>query len=96
MGDKYGIVKGFKDLNSEMFAVHCFWDLLNLSLSDPINKVKSIKSIFSTKTEICILVKKSPQRDIKLEEMHKVSKNQYKGWYGKTRVTSYKVWVMSY
>ena len=96
MGDKYGIVKRFKDLNSEMFVVHCFWDLLNLSVSDPINKVRSIKSIFNTKTEICILVKKSPQRDIKLEKLHKVSKNQYKGRYGKTRVTSYKVWVMSY
>ena len=79
MGAKYGVTKRFKDLNPKMLVVHCFGDLRGLSVSDSVNKVKSMKNIFNTRIEICNLAKKSPQRDTKLDELHQVSKNQYKG-----------------
>ena len=71
--------KTFKDLNSKMLVVHCVGQVLNLFVSDFINKVKSMKNTFGTGKEICNIVKKSHQRDIKLDEMRKVSKNSYKG-----------------
>ena len=61
-----------------MLYVHSYGHALNLVVKDSFIKVKYLKETFEAVREISLLVKKSPQRNTKLDEIRNHSKNNTK------------------
>ena len=60
------------------YYTHCHGHLLNLAVKDVCFKVDILKVTFEMTSEICKLVEESLQRNNRLEEMKKTTKNQAK------------------
>ena len=65
-GSKSGVATRFKEENEKCLFTHCYGYALNLSVGDAIKKVPTLDETFSVAYEICKFVKKSPQRNTKL------------------------------
>ena len=68
----------FKRLNWKVLCTHCHGHAPNLALRDACYTADILKVLFEMAREICQLVKESPQRYNRLEEVRKKSKNQAK------------------
>ena len=77
-GANTGVATQFKSLNGKMQHVHCYGHALNLVVKDSCIKVKCLKETFEAVREISLLVKKSPKRNTKLDEIRNHSKNDAK------------------
>ena len=77
-GANTGVATQFKSLNGKMLYVHCYDHALNLVVKDSCIKVKCLKETFEAVREISLLVKKSPKRNTKLDEIRNHSKNDAK------------------
>ena len=62
-GSKSGVAIRIKSLNEKTLYTHCYGHELNLSVKDVCSQVKCLKTTFDTGSEICKLVKLSPQRE---------------------------------
>ena len=62
-GNKSGVATRIKSLNEKTLYTHCYGHVLNLSVKDVCSQVKCLKTTFDTSSEICKLVKFSPQRE---------------------------------
>lgn len=72
-GQKTGVQKRIKDQQPKALYNHCHGHRLNLACSDSIKRVKIMCDALDTTQEITKLVKKSPQRDTKLEKIRKAA-----------------------
>ena len=77
-GKTSGVTVQFKKLNTKMLYTHCHGHALNLAVKDVCFKVDVLKMTFEITREICKLVKESPQRNNKLEEIRKTTNYQAK------------------
>ena len=75
-GGKAGVVTRIKVLNSKTLYTHCYRHVLNLSVKDACSNIKCLKDTFETASEICKLVKFSPQRDTYLKNCGKKQKTR--------------------
>ena len=75
-GANTGVAAQFKSLYGKMLYVHCYGHALNLVVKDSCIKVKCLKEVVR---EISLLVKKSPKRNTKLNEIRNHSKNDTEG-----------------
>ncbi|KAJ8041249.1 Zinc finger MYM-type protein 1 [Holothuria leucospilota] len=78
-GTKSGVATQFKALNKKCLYTHCYGHALNLAVCDSVKSVGCLKEVFETAFEICKLIKKSPKRDSKLDEIRKETKNEHGG-----------------
>ena len=77
-GAKTGVTAQIKAINGKCLYTHCYGYALNLAVGDSIKQVYCLKGIFEVVNEICKLIKKSPKRNTKLDDMRKQSKNESK------------------
>ena len=77
-GANTGVTAQFKSLNGKLLHMHCYGHVLNLVVKDSCIKVKCLKETFEAVREISLLVKKSPKRNTKLDEIRNHSKNDAK------------------
>ena len=61
-----------------MLTVHCYGHALNLAVGDFVKNVQPMKYTLDTTKEICDLVKKSPNRNTKLDDIRDKSGITYK------------------
>ena len=78
-GTKTGVATQIKAINSKCLYTHCYGHALNLAFADSIKSIDCLKSTFEIGHEICKLVKKSPKRSTKLDDIRKEMKNDSKG-----------------
>ena len=78
-GSKSGVASQFKALNPKCLYIHCYGHALNLSAGDSVNSVDCLKATLEMAREICKLIKKSPKRNTKLDEIRKANKKDSKG-----------------
>ena len=71
-GEKIGVATQIKALNSKCLYTHCCGHALNLAVADAIKSVKCI----SGSLEITKLVKKSPQRNTKMDKSRAKTQNE--------------------
>lgn len=70
-GHKTGVATSIKKDEPRALFTHCYGHSLNLACADTIKRSKLMKDALDTAYEITKLVKKSPKRDVKLEEIRK-------------------------
>ena len=63
----------------ENVYIHCYGHTLDLAIADSIKSVDCLKHVFEVIHKICKLIKKSPKRNMKLDDMRKETKNESKG-----------------
>ena len=73
-GKLSGVAIQLKSLNGKCLYTHCYGHALNLDVGDIIKSIHSLLETFDTNHEICKLVKISPQRDKKLDEIRSLTK----------------------
>ena len=78
-GEKIGVARQIKALNSKCLYTHCYGHALNLAVADAIKSVKCISDFLETVREIAQLVKKSPQRYTKLDNIRAEIQNESRG-----------------
>ena len=78
-GSKSGVATQIKSLNGKCLYTHCYGHALNLAVGDAIKSVGCLEAVFDTVQEICKLIKRSPKRDTKLDELRSKSKNDPRG-----------------
>ena len=78
-GAKIGVAAQIKAINGKCLYTHCYGHALNLAVGDSIKSVECLKRVFEIVREICKLIKKSPKRNTKLDDMRRQSKNDSKG-----------------
>ena len=78
-GAKTGVATQIKSINGKCLYTHCYGHALNLAVGDSIKSVECLKGVFEVVHEICKLIKKSPKRNTKLDDMRKQSRNDSKG-----------------
>ena len=59
--------------------IHCYGHVLNMCVKDVCSQVKCLKTTFGTGSEICKLVKLSPQRETHFKKVREESKNEKTG-----------------
>ena len=65
-GSKSGVATRFKQENNKCLFTHCYGHALNLAVGNAIKQVPTLNETFGVAYEICKLIKKSPQRNTKL------------------------------
>ena len=87
-GAKAGVAKQIKDIIKKCLYTHCYGHSLNLAVKDACN-VSCLKDTFEYASEICKLVKNSPQCDTHLKEIWLETENENTGLHPfcKTRWT---------
>ncbi|XP_022796425.1 zinc finger MYM-type protein 1-like [Stylophora pistillata] len=78
-GEKTGVATQIKTLSSKCLYTHCYGHALNLAAADAIKSVKCISDSLETEREIAKLVKKSPQRNTKLDKIRAETQNESRG-----------------
>ena len=78
MGKQSGVATKFKEINFKMLTVHCYGHDLNLAVDDFVKNVQPMKNTLDTTKEICDFVKKSPNRNTKLDDIRDKSGIAYK------------------
>ena len=76
-GKKSGVSVQFKNHYPKILYTHCYGHALNLAVKDACTKVEILKETFEIVWEINKLVKDSPQRSMKLEELRKAGVNEF-------------------
>ena len=79
LGKKTGVATQIKALNSKCLYTYCYGHALNLAVADAIKSVKCISDSLETVREIAKLVKKSPQRNTKLDKIRAETQNESRG-----------------
>lgn len=74
-GEKTGVATQIKTINGKCLYTHCYGHALNLAVADAIKSVQCISDSLDTVREIGKLVKKSPQRNTKLDKIRAETKN---------------------
>ena len=77
-GVQNGVATQLKAINNKMLFTHCYGHALNLAVKDACTKIEALREAFEAAREISKLVKKSPQRDTKLQEMRNTKENKTK------------------
>ena len=77
-GSKSGVATRFKEENEKCLFTHCYGHALNLAVGDAIKKGPTLDETFSVTYESCKLVKKSPQRNTKLNAIREKTENEAK------------------
>ena len=77
--EKTGVATQIKALNSKCLYTHCYGHVLSLAVADAIKSVKCISDSLETVREIAKLVKKSPQRNTKLDKIRAETQNESRG-----------------
>ena len=77
-GAKSAVATRIKVLNSKTLYTHCYGHVLNLSVKDACSNIKCLKDTFETASEICKVVKFSPQRDTS-KKLREETKNEDAG-----------------
>ena len=78
-GKRKGVVTQIKAINGKFLYTHCYGHALNLAVADAVKSVKCIGDALEVAREIGKLVKKSPQRDTKLEKIRSETNNDSRG-----------------
>ena len=78
-GSKTGVATQIKATNGKCLYTHCYGHTLNLAVTDSIKSIDCLKRTFEIEHEICKLIKKSPKRSTKLDDIRKEMKNDFKG-----------------
>ena len=78
-GEKTGVATQIKTINGKCSYTHCYRHALNLAVADCIKSVPCISDALDTVREIGKLVKKSPQRNTKLDKIRAETKNESRG-----------------
>ena len=73
-GTKRGVATQIKSLNMKVLYTHCYGHVLNFAVNDCIRKVEVLKDAWVMIKEVCNLVKKSPSRETKLNEIRETTK----------------------
>ena len=68
-GRKSGVQTRIKEIEPKALFNHCHGHLLNIACADNIKQNEALHNALDTAYEITKLVKKSPQRDTKLEQL---------------------------
>jgi hypothetical protein len=68
-GRKSGVQARIKEIEPKALFNHCHGHLLNLACADNIKQNEALRNALDTAYEITNLVKKSPQRETKLEQL---------------------------
>jgi hypothetical protein len=68
-GEKTGVATNFKAKEPRCLFTHCYGHAINLACADSIKNCDVMKDALDTSHEITKLIKKSPKRDAKLEEI---------------------------
>ena len=77
-GKTSGVAAEFKKLSTKMLYTHYHGHALNLAVKDVCFEVDMVKVTFEMTREICKLVKELSQRNNRLQEIRKTTKNQGK------------------
>ena len=77
-GKRLGVATQIKTLNNKCLYTHCYGHALNLAVGDVFKGIPCLDSVFRTALEISKLVKKSPKRDTKLNELREMNENDTK------------------
>ena len=78
-GEKTGVATQIKSVNGKCLYTHCYGHVLNLAVADAIKSVKCMSDALDTVREIGKLVKKSPQRNTKLDQIREETTNESRG-----------------
>ena len=78
-GEKTGVATQIKTINGKCLYTYCYGHALNLAVADYIKSVPCISDALDTVREIGKLVKKSPQRNTKLDKIRAETKNESRG-----------------
>ena len=81
-GKKSGVAKQIKEIEWRALFTHCYTHSLNLAVGDSIKNSRIMRDALDTTLEITKLIKKSPKRDSKLDEIKseaKVISDEYVG-----------------
>ena len=78
-GEKTGVATQIKSVNGKCLYTHCYGHALNLAVADAIKSVKCMSDALDTVREIGKLVKKSPQRNTKLDQIREETTNESRG-----------------
>ena len=78
-GTKSGVATQLNLLNGKCLFTHCYGHVLNIAVGDVIRNFKDLKEMFSTAYEICKLVKKSPKRNARPDQIRNSTKHESKG-----------------
>ena len=74
-----GVATQIKAINGKCLYTHCKGQALNLAVAESIKSVKCLKGVFEAASEICKLVRKSPKRNVRLNDLKKENQNDSKG-----------------
>ena len=78
-GERTGVATQIKTINGKCLYMHCYGHALNLAVAHCIKSVPCINDSLDTVREIGKLVKKSPQRNTKLDKTRAETKNESRG-----------------
>ena len=78
-GEKAGVATQIKTINGKCLYTHCYGHALNLAVADCIKSLPYISDALDTVREIGKLVKKSPQRNTRLDKIRAETKNESRG-----------------
>lgn len=78
-GVRKGVATQIKEINSKCLYTHCYGHALNLAVGDAVKTVDCLKKTFETARDICKLIKRSPMRNTKLDEIRSETKNESRG-----------------
>ena len=78
-GEKTGVATQIKTITGKCLYTHRYGHALNLAVADAIKSVQCISDSLDTVREIGNLVKKSPQRNTKLDKIRAETKNGSRG-----------------
>ena len=77
-GAKTGVATQIKSINPKFLFTHCYGNALNLAVGDVFKNVPQLREALETAYEICKLIKKSPKRNTKIDELRNKTKNDSK------------------
>ena len=77
--ERSGVATQIKSLNGKCLYTYCYGHALNLAIGDVTKSIPGLRETFETAHDICKLVKKSSERDTKLDEIRSSTKNESKG-----------------
>ena len=68
---KTGVATQIKSINPKCLFTHCCGHALNLAVGDVFKNVPQLREALEPSYEICKLIKKSPKRITKIDELRK-------------------------
>ena len=78
-GSKTGVVTKIQEIEKKAVYIHCHGHLVNLATADCLKKSRILKDVLEYSIEIVKLIKKSPKRESKLNQINQEAGNMNKG-----------------